>query len=80
MLKNKIVSCLSLKVGKELQIDRVNAFLFLDNWITFTFMHLADTFIQSDLRIQAILFLSVCVFPGNRTHHAFAADLSAAHP
>ncbi len=35
---------------------------------TFTFMHLADAFIQSDLqRIQAIHFLSVCVFPGNQT-------------
>ncbi len=33
---------------------------------TFTFMHLADAFIQSDLQcIQAIHFLSVCVFPGN---------------
>ncbi len=29
--------------------------------ITFTFMHLADAFIQSDLQaIQAIQFLSVC--------------------
>ncbi len=29
---------------------------------TFTFMHLADTFIQSDLQcIQAIHFLYVCV-------------------
>ncbi len=33
---------------------------------TFTFMHLADAFIQSDLQsIQVIHFLSVCVFPGN---------------
>ncbi len=33
---------------------------------TFTFMHLEDVFIQSDLRyIQAIHLLSVCVFPGN---------------
>ncbi len=35
---------------------------------TFTFMHLADAFIQSDLQcIQAIIIvvLSVCVFPGN---------------
>ncbi len=33
---------------------------------TFTFMHLADAFIQSNLQyIQAIHFLSVCVFPGN---------------
>ncbi len=37
-----------------------------------TFAHLADTFIQSDLQcIQAIIiiFLSVCVFPGNWTHN-----------
>ncbi len=32
---------------------------------TFTFMHLADAFIQSDLQcIQAIHVLSVCVFSG----------------
>ncbi len=32
----------------------------------FTFMHLADAFIQSDIQcIQPIHFLSVCVFPGN---------------
>ncbi len=38
-------------------------------YITF-FMHLADAFIQSDLQcIQAIYLLSVCVFPGNRTHN-----------
>ncbi len=39
---------------------------------TFTFMHLADAFIQSDL--QVIHFLSVCVFPGNRTHNLCAAN------
>ncbi len=34
--------------------------------LTFTFMHLADAFIQSDLQyIQVIHFLSVCVFSGN---------------
>ncbi len=34
------------------------------------FMHLADTFIQSDLQcIQVIHFLSVHVFPGNWTHN-----------
>ncbi len=34
----------------------------------FTFMHLADAFIQSDLQcIQAIHFMSVCVFPGKHT-------------
>ncbi len=36
---------------------------------TFTFMHLADAFIQSDLQ-----FLSVHVFPGNRTHNLCAAN------
>ncbi len=36
-------------------------------------MHLADAFIQSDLQsIQAIHFLSVCVFPGKRTHNLCA--------
>ncbi len=38
----------------------------------FTFMHLADAFIQSD--IQFIHVLSVCVFPGNRTHDLCAAN------
>ncbi len=39
----------------------------------FTFMHLADAFIQSDLQcIQAIHFL--CVFPGNRTHNLWTAN------
>ncbi len=42
---------------------------------TFTFMHLADAFIQSDLQcIQVIHFLSVHVFPGNRTHNLCAAS------
>ncbi len=48
---------------------------------TFTFMHLADAFIQSDLHcIQVTVstfffffFLSALAFPGNRTH-----DLSVA--
>ncbi len=36
------------------------------DFFTFTFMHLADAFIQSDLQyIQVINILSVCVFPGN---------------
>ncbi len=38
-------------------------------------LHLADAFIQSDLQgIQAIHFLSVRVFPGNRTHNLCAAN------
>ncbi len=45
--------------------------------VTFTFMHLADAFIQSDLQcIQAIIFLSVCVLPGNRTHNLLLALLT----
>ncbi len=38
-------------------------------------MHLADAFIQNDLKcIQAIHFLSVCVLSGNRTHNFCAAN------
>ncbi len=49
-------------------------------FMTFTFMHLADAFIQSDLQcIQVIHFLSVCVFPGNRTHNLCAANTMLYH-
>ncbi len=42
-------------------------------------MHLADTFIQSDLQcIQAIHF-SVCVFPGNLTHNICAVNAMLYH-
>ncbi len=34
-------------------------------YITFTFMHSADAFIQSDLHFRLYVFLSLCVFPGN---------------
>ncbi len=38
-------------------------------------LHLADTFIQSDLQcIQVIHFLSVHVFPGNQTHNLCTAN------
>ncbi len=37
---------------------------------TFTFMHLADAFIQSDLQLHpGYTFSLVHVFPGNRTHN-----------
>ncbi len=37
---------------------------------TFTFMHLADAFIQSDLQLQpGYTFSLVCVFSGNLTHN-----------
>ncbi len=45
-------------------------------YISFTFMHLADAFIQSDLhciQVTVFTFLSALAFPGNRTH-----DLSVA--
>ncbi len=38
--------------------------------LTFTFMHLADAFIQSDLQLHSgYTFSLVHVFPGNRTHN-----------
>ncbi len=44
---------------------------------TFTFMHLADAFIQT---IQVIhFFLSVCVFPGNWTHNLCPAKAMLYH-
>ncbi len=46
----------------------------------FTFMHLADAFIQSDLQyIQVIHCLSVYVFPGNWTHNLCAANAMLYH-
>ncbi len=43
-------------------------------------MHLADAFIQRDLQcIQVIHFLSVSVFPGNRTHNLYAANAMLYH-
>ncbi len=55
----------------HLKISRYFASLNL-NKDTFTFMHLADSFIQSDLQcIQVIHLLSVCVFPGNWTHDLY---------
>ncbi len=46
----------------------------------FYILHLADAFIQSDLQcIQAIHFLSVCVFPGNWTHNLCAANAMLYH-
>ncbi len=52
----------------------------INTFLHFTFMHLADAFIQSDLQcIQAIHFLSVCVFPGNWTHNLCAANAMLYH-
>ncbi len=48
--------------------------------ITFTFMHLADAFIQSDLQYNKVIhFLSVCVCPGNWTHNLCAANAMLYH-
>ncbi len=50
---------------------------------TFTFMHLADAFIQSDLHcIQVTVFftvLSALAFPGNRTHDLGVASAMLYH-
>ncbi len=54
-------------------------------WFTFTFMHLADAFIQSDLQYIIhgytffFFFLSVCVFPGNWTHNLCADNAMLYH-
>ncbi len=51
-------------------INIFTAFIYM-----FTFKHLADAFIQSDLKcIQAIHFLSLHMFPGNQTHNICAAN------
>ncbi len=69
------------------QIKYINKYMIMYNYVNiymniyyevylwiFTFMHLADAFIQSDLQyIQAIHILSVCVFPGNWTHNLCTA-------
>ncbi len=57
-------------------LSTARRFAFNDVYLTFTFMRLADAFIQSDLQcIQVIHFVSVlCVFPGNRTHNLCAAS------
>lgn len=43
---------------------------------TFTFMHLADAFIQSKLQYSAfklVVIISMCVFPGYWTHNIYLA-------
>ncbi len=64
-------------------LSTARRFAFNDVYLTFTFtfMHLADAFIQSDLQcIQVIHFVSVlCVFPGNRTHNLCAANTMLYH-
>ncbi len=44
-------------------------------FITFTFMHLAEAFIQSNL--QDIHFFTLCVFPGNRTDNLLRSKRNA---
>ncbi len=50
--------------------------------VTFTFMHLADAFIQSDLhciQVTVFTFLSALAFPGNRTHDLGVASAMLYH-
>ncbi len=45
-------------------------YIYVNVRLIFTFMHLADAFIQSDLQLHSgYTFLLVHVFPGNRTHN-----------
>ncbi len=63
--------------GKHIGFS-VNAkfLVFIYSRVTFTFMHLADAFIQSDLQVQVTVstFLSALAFPGNRTHDLGVAN------
>ncbi len=53
----------------ELCITILSTLSFIEQF-TFTFMHLADAFIQSDLQLHSgYTFSLVYVFPGNRTHN-----------
>ncbi len=53
----------------ELCITILSTLSFIEQF-TFTFMHLADAFIQSDLQLHSgYTFSLVHVFPGNRTHN-----------
>ncbi len=48
----------------------------------FTFMHLADAFIQSDLhciQVTVLYILSALAFPGNRTHNLGVASAMLYH-
>ncbi len=61
----------STAATKENGIYSVTFTLLSGNHADSTFMHLADTFIQSDLhciQVTVSTFLSALAFPGNRTH------------
>ncbi len=58
-----LIHLISFTTFRRLEIQSLNQTAV---GFTFTFMHLANALIQSDLQcIQAIYFLSVCVFPGS---------------
>ncbi len=60
--------------------DILTSVLTAKDLVRFTFTHLADAFIQSDLQcIQAVRFWSVCVFLGNRTHNLCTANTMLYH-
>ncbi len=73
--QNSIGDRMEKKTLGETRLSRGSVLLWPDKTSSsvtfrFRFMHLADAFIQSDLQcIQAIHVLSLCVFPGNRTHN-----------
>ncbi len=61
----------TLKMPAHWCIYKLMFYIYLMKYLfTFTFMHLADAFIQSDLQLHSgYTFLLVHVFPGNRTHN-----------
>ncbi len=69
-ITRNVTECVEVHEEHELIKSRSVHLNRLTLWTTFTFMHLADAFIQSDLQLHSgYTFSLVCVFPGNRTHN-----------
>ncbi len=81
MAKDVTDICLLKKVSENLFIlfhEQHSTLLF--PYFKLVHLHLADTFIQSELQcIQVIHLLSVCVFSGNWTHDLCAANAMLYH-
>ncbi len=70
----------AMQMSNQLWAMRQNALCSRCHSFTFTFMHLADAIIQSDLQcIQAIHLYCQYVFSGNRTHNLCAANAMLHH-
>ncbi len=70
-MKNILKTVIIPNVWKKIH-NKINNIIYYNIYLHFTFMHLADAFIQSDLQLHSgsgYTFSLVCVFPGNRTHN-----------